>query len=72
MPTQAQTTGTMRTNLDHLKNHIEYPATREALIAACNGMSDVPEADKVWFERTIPQGTYRTPEDVLKALLAKI
>jgi hypothetical protein len=70
--TQAQTTGSMRTNLEHLKRHIQYPADRKALVTACNNMSDVPEGDKRWFEQNLPEGTYRTPEDVVKAVMAKV
>ena len=73
MTTQApQTKGDLRTQLEHLKRHVQYPATRKALVEACNNMSDVPAADRAWFEKSLPEGTYRAPEDVIKALLAKV
>lgn len=69
---QTKTTSQMKTNLEHLKHHVTYPADRAALIEACNGMSDVSEGDKAWFTSTIPEGTYRGPEDVVKAVLARV
>ncbi len=63
---------TLATELDHLKNHVEYPANRAAVIAACNNMSDAPTEDSKWFAKTLPEGNYRNADDVLRALLAKV
>jgi len=35
-------------------------------------MSDLASEDKEWFGKTLPEGTYNTPEDVVKAVLAKV
>lgn len=72
MPATAKMESQTRTNLEHLKRHIKYPADRKAVVQACNEMSDVNQADKQWIASTIPEGTYRGPEDVLRALLAKV
>ena len=64
--------GSLQSSLDHIKNHTEYPTTSQALMAACNNMSDVAGEDKEWFGKTLPEGTYGTPEDVVKAVLAKV
>ncbi len=52
----------------HVLSHVTYPTTKAALVEACNKMSDVPAADKKWFAGKLPDGSYSTPEDVLKAL----
>lgn len=62
----------MKTNLEHLKHHVQYPADRAALVAACNNMSDVSDADRTWFTSALPEGNYKAPTDVLSALLAKV
>jgi hypothetical protein len=57
--------------LGHLKNHVKYPASKAQVVAACNGMSDVPSADKEWISKSLPDQTYRGPEDVVSALVKK-
>ena len=52
----------------HLKTHQTYPATKTDLVAACNGLSDFSEEDKKMFSDTLPEGTYNSAEDVMKAL----
>jgi hypothetical protein len=69
---QTETTSRMKTNLEHLKHHVKYPANRSALVQACNNMSDVSEGDRAWFIATIPEGTFKGPTDVVNALLNKV
>lgn len=57
--------------LIHLKSHLKYPATKKELVTTCNNLADLPE-DKDWFAKTLPEGTYKAPVDVLKALLDKV
>jgi hypothetical protein len=57
--------------LGHLKNHVTYPASRSQVVAACNDMADVPREDKDWVMNSLPEGNYRTPAEVVTALLAK-
>lgn len=64
--------GSFETSLDHLKNHVEYPASRDEVVAACNNMSDVPADDRDWFSDNLPAGTYENPAQVLTAILGKI
>ncbi len=64
--------GSLQSSLDHIKNHTEYPATSQALVAACNNMSEVGNEDKEWFGNTLPEGTYSSPDDVVKAVMAKL
>jgi len=58
--------------LGHLKNHVQYPASRNEVVAACNNMSDVPSADKEWVAKTLPEGRYTKADDVMTALLTKV
>lgn len=54
--------------IEHIRNHVEYPATSQDLVTACSGLSEFSEEDKEWFRTHLPAGTYATPEDVLTAL----
>jgi len=63
---------TLATELDHLKNHVTYPANKAAVVAACNGMADAPKEDSAWFAKNLPDGNYRNAEDVMRALLARV
>jgi len=47
---------------------VEYPTTKTQLVEACNRMMDVPEDLREWFIKTLPEGTYKTADEVLKAL----
>jgi hypothetical protein len=62
----------LATELSHLKSHVQYPASRAQVIAACNKMHDLPREDAQWFERTLPEGTYKNANDVVAALLTKL
>ncbi|MBI2126546.1 MAG: hypothetical protein HYU02_04440 [Thaumarchaeota archaeon] len=64
--------GVLHTAMDHLKNHIEYPATKEEAVAACNNFMDIPKEDADWFAKTLPKGTYKNPDEVVKAILQKV
>lgn len=54
--------------IEHIDEHVEYPATAKELKDACEQMSDVSEEDKKWFEEHLPDGTYDSPDDVKMAL----
>jgi hypothetical protein len=55
----------------HLREHQQYPATRAELIASCNNLVDFQDAEKKWFASAIPEGTYRSADEVLKVLKGK-
>ena len=61
----------LQEGLGHLKNHVQYPANKGAILAACNGMSDWKAEDKAWFTKSLPDGNYKGPVDVMAALIAK-
>ncbi|OGM12993.1 hypothetical protein A3A76_01360 [Candidatus Woesebacteria bacterium RIFCSPLOWO2_01_FULL_39_23] len=54
--------------IDHLKKHQKYPATSEELKAECDNLSDFSEEDKTWFMEHLPEGTYKSADDVITAL----
>jgi len=54
--------------IDHLKSHQSYPATKAELVAECNNLSDFSEEDKKEFTSSLPAGTYKSADDVVKAL----
>jgi hypothetical protein len=62
----------LKTELEHIKHHIKYPANKTQVIAACNNMSDVPSVDKDFVAKSLPESNYKGPEDVVKALLNKV
>jgi hypothetical protein len=62
----------LKTELEHIKHHIKYPANKTQVIAACNNMSDVPSIDKDFVAKSLPESNYKGPEDVVKALLNKV
>ena len=51
----------------HLKTHMDYPATKQELVDACNHMSEFSEEDKTWFAEHLPEGTYNSAEEVMRA-----
>jgi len=55
--------------IEHIKSHVDmYPATKQALVQACNNMSEFSAEHKKWFEKTLPTRTYKNAHEVLKAL----
>ncbi len=62
----------LKTELEHIKHHIKYPANKTQVLAACNNMTDVPSVDKEFVTKSLPDSNYKGPEDVVKALLNKV
>lgn len=55
--------------MEHIKNHHDgFPTTKAKLVAACNNMSEFTDEAKKWFADNLPEGTYKTADDVLKGL----
>lgn len=54
--------------IDHLRNHQTYPAAKAQLVQACNALSDFSDEDKMWFAENLPEGTYRSADEVIQAL----
>jgi hypothetical protein len=52
----------------HLKQHQTYPATRAELLASCKNLMEFNDGEKAWFAAHLPDGTYKSAAEVLKAL----
>ena len=68
----ANSMSNLKTELEHIKHHIKYPANKTQVLAACNNMTDVPSTDKEFVTKSLPDNNYKGPEDVVKALLNKV
>lgn len=52
----------------HLREHQEYPATKEELMQTCDNLSEFGNEDKQWFMNKLPEGTYNSADEVIEAL----
>lgn len=52
----------------HLKTHQTYPATKGELVEECQKLSDFSDEDKKWFMENLPEGSYDSADEVMKAL----
>lgn len=52
----------------HVREHMQYPATKQDLVQQCNMMSDVPDDDRQWFQNNLPDGTYNSADEVIQKL----
>jgi len=48
--------------------HLKYPIPKSELVAACAQMSDMPAVDREWLERNLPDRTYESADEVIRAL----
>jgi hypothetical protein len=54
--------------IKHLKEHVNYPATKAEIMAGCNSLTGhVPPEEIAWVEK-LPEGTYQSVEEALSAL----
>jgi hypothetical protein len=51
--------------MEHLQNHIKYPATKQTIVESCNQMDHVPAATRSWAEEHIPNGTFKSADEVV-------
>jgi hypothetical protein len=52
----------------HAADHIKYPATRAEILAACAQTPEFSAGEQKWIEQNLPEGTYNSQDDVLRAL----
>lgn len=64
--------GKFAEELGHLKSHVNYPASRQEVVTACNNNMHADKDDAEWMAKVLPEGTYNGANDVLNALLAKV
>ena len=56
---------------EHLNKHQTYPATRAELLASCKNLMEFSASEKKWFAAHLPEGTYDSADEVLKAVYKK-
>ena len=49
----------------HLSKHIQYPASRAEVLAACASTPEFSAAEKAWFAERLPEGNYRSADEVI-------
>lgn len=54
--------------MEHLETHQTYPATKDELVKACNGLSDFSSEDKKWFMDHLQDKTYNSAQEVMDTL----
>jgi len=59
--------GTLK-GIIHVREHVTYPTTKTVIVETCNKMMEVPEENRTWFEKYLPEKNYYDPEQVIKAL----
>jgi len=55
----------------HLRAHVKYPATRAQVLDACAQTDEFSAAERAWAAAALPEGTYASADEVLKALKKK-
>ena len=63
---------TLAEELGHLKTHVNYPANKSQVLAACAGAHEGRSSDEAWMKEALPERTYTNPTEVLSALLEKV
>jgi hypothetical protein len=58
----------MKELMSHLQSHIMYPASKRTIVENCNNMQHVPASTRSWFEENLPEGTYRSADEVVMKL----
>jgi len=46
--------------IGHIRDDVEYPATKTAILEACNNMEHLPKADRDWVAKSLPDRTFKT------------
>lgn len=62
----------VKASLEHLKKDVTYPATKDDILTACSNFKEIPSSERDWFERTLPDREYGSPEEVLTALIGEV
>ena len=52
---------------EHIRKHLEYPATKREIQTQCVDMSEITDEDKARVSR-LPEKKYNNPDEVLAVL----
>ena len=58
----------MKELMNHLQNHVMYPASKRTIVESCNKMEHVPASTRMWAEQKLPEGTYMSADEVVMKL----
>jgi hypothetical protein len=58
----------MKELMNHLQNHVMYPASKRTIVESCNKMEHVPASTREWAEQKLPEGTYMSADEVVMKL----
>ncbi len=58
----------MKELMNHLQNHVMYPASKRTIVESCNRMEHVPASTRKWAEQKLPEGTYMSADEVVTKL----
>ena len=64
--------GSLKAAMAHVKNDVMYPTDKKGIVTQCNNMSDLAQADRDWFAKTLPEGKYKNADEVMRAVLSKV
>jgi len=64
----ALTTAQKKKYSAHIGDDVMYPASCNDIMTACSGMSEFSKAEKDWFAKALPHGTFSTAAEVRKAV----
>src|SRR4051812_4025564 len=53
--------------IKHLQEHVKYPASRDAILAACAETPEFSADEKRWIADSLPRGEYKSADDVARA-----
>jgi len=52
----------------HITQHVTYPINKNDFMASCGNLSHIPVDTRQWVEKTLPDRTYQSAEDLFHAL----
>ncbi len=52
----------------HIREHVMYPATKQAIMEACNMMQHVPEEARKMADTKLADKTYMSADEVMMAM----
>jgi hypothetical protein len=52
----------------HFREHVQYPASRAAVLAACADTPEFSAGEKKWLADNLPDRTFASADDIVGAL----
>jgi hypothetical protein len=53
---------------EHFAKHVNYPASRSTILAACANTNEFSDSEKRWFEQKLPEREYKSADEVIVVL----